>query len=164
MVEHLVYIQGVRGSSPLPPTRTFLKMKIVICASVAFSKEIVETKDELVKLGHEVVIPENVEEYAAGKRKPETWQELAERKIEGDLIRGYFEEIKNSDAVLILNYDKNGTRNYIGGNSFLEMGFAHVLQKPIYILNPIPEMAYRDEIAAMKPNILDGDLSGIVEK
>jgi len=136
-------------------------MKIVICASVAFSKEIVKTRLELEKLGHKVVIPENVAEYAAGQRRPETWQELATRKIEGDLIRGYFDEIKNSDAVSILNYEKKAINNYIGGNSFLEMGFAHVLKKPIFLLNPMPEMSYTDELTAMKPIVIKGDLEKI---
>jgi len=136
-------------------------MKIVICASVAFSKEIVEKKHELEKLGHEVVIPENVAEYTAGEKTPETWQEKAVIKIEGDLIRGYFDEIKSSDAVLILNYEKKAINNYIGGNSFLEMGFAHVLKKPIFLLNPIPKMPYTDELTAMKPVVINGDLKKI---
>ncbi len=136
-------------------------MKIVICASVAFSKEIVEKKHELEKMGHKVAIPENVAEYAAGERKPETWREKSAIKIEGDLIRGYFDEIKSSDAVLILNYEKKAIGNYIGGNSFLEMGFAHVLKKPIFLLNPMPEMPYTDELTAMKPVVINGNLEKI---
>lgn len=137
-------------------------MKIAICGSVAFSKEIVETKDKLVELGHQVIIPENVEDYAGGHRAPETWQELADKKIEGNLIQEYFNEIGSSDCVLILNYTKNNIENYIGGNSFLEIGFAHVQNKPIYLLNPIPEMSYTDEILAMKPIVINNDLKKIV--
>lgn len=133
-------------------------MKIVICASVAFSSEIIETRDRLTKLGHEVTIPDNVEEYASGSKTPETHQELAEKKIEGNLIQGYFQEIGRSDAVLILNYSKSGVDNYIGGNSFLEMGFAHVQDKPIYLLNPVPQMQYTDEIIAMRPIVIGADL------
>ena len=51
------------------------------------------------------------------------------------------------------NYDKHGIKNYIGGNAFLEMGFAHVLgiKKFIY-LNPIRKMPYYEtEIVAMRP-------------
>ncbi|PJC52196.1 MAG: hypothetical protein CO030_04160, partial [Candidatus Magasanikbacteria bacterium CG_4_9_14_0_2_um_filter_42_11] len=73
-------------------------------------------------------------------------------------------EIKKSDKVLILNYDKHDIPNYIGGNSFLEMGFAYILKKPIYLLNPIPKIPYYEtEIIAMKPVILDGELKKILE-
>lgn len=41
------------------------------------------------------------------------------------------------------------------------MAFAHVLDKKIFLLNPIPEIPYKDEIVAMQPIILDGDLAKI---
>lgn len=41
------------------------------------------------------------------------------------------------------------------------MGFAYVLKKKIFLLNPIPELSYSDEIKAMKPIVLDGDLKKI---
>ena len=59
---------------------------------------------------------------------------------------------------MVVNVNKKGILNYIGGNSFLEMGFAHILNKPIFILNEIPEMIYTDEILAMQPVVLNGDL------
>jgi hypothetical protein len=58
--------------------------------------------------------------------------------------------------------DKNGIKNYIGGNTFLEMGFAHVLNQKIFLLNPIPEIPfYKTEIEAMRPVVLNGDLAKI---
>jgi len=38
------------------------------------------------------------------------------------------------------------------------MGFAYVLEKGIYLLNPIPDIGYRDEIVAMQPTVINGDL------
>jgi hypothetical protein len=137
-------------------------MKVTICASVAFSKEIIEIRDRLIGLGHQVVIPATVTAYASGKKLPKTRQELAKKKIAGNLIQEYFNEIGSSDCVLILNYTKNNIENYIGGNSFLEMGFAHVQSKQIYLLNPIPEISYTDEVVAMKPIVINGDLTKIV--
>ncbi|KKQ28224.1 MAG: Maf-like protein [Candidatus Magasanikbacteria bacterium GW2011_GWC2_37_14] len=85
------------------------------------------------------------------------------QKYEHDAIREHWRVIQESEVVLILNYDKNNIPNYIGGNSFLEMGFAYILNKPIYLLNPIPAMPfYETEIIAMKPVILDGDLTKII--
>ena len=87
------------------------------------------------------------------------------QKYEQDAIREHWEVIQNSDKVLILNYDKHGIPGYIGGNSFLEMGFAYILRKPIYLLNPIPKMPYYEtEIIAMKPVVLNGELEGMMER
>jgi predicted RNA-binding protein with PUA domain len=68
----------------------------------------------------------------------------------------------SSDAILVLNFDKNGVKNYIGGNTLMEIGFAHVHDKKIFLLNPIPDMPYKDEIEATDPVVLSGDLSKII--
>ena len=136
-------------------------MNIVICASMSFSKEVIEIKKVLERNGHSVLIPERAEEYAAGKLKIEEGGESIRNKIDYDLIRDYYFKIKDSDIVIIANYDKNNIKNYIGGNSFLEAGFAHVLDKKLYFLYDIPKMIYSDELFALKPTILNGDLSSI---
>ena len=133
-------------------------MKIVICGSMRLSKKMLQLKEELTNLGHFVVIPKHTEEYAALNTPDHMHNESVKNKINHDLIRQYFGEIEKNDAVLIVNDTLNDTPNYIGGNSFLEIGFAHVLNKNIYLFNPIPEMSYSDEIIAMQPIILDGDL------
>ena len=42
--------------------------------------------------------------------------------------------MQGADAVLVLNYDKKGIKNYIGGNTLMEIGFAHVLNQKIFLL------------------------------
>lgn len=126
-----------------------------------FAKEMLEIKDELEKLGHTVVLPRNAFRYAKAKIALSTPEEAAEQKIKYDLIRAYYEEIKSSDGILVLNYDKGGIDNYVGGNSFLEAGFAHILNKKVYFLNDIPKMLYSDELEALQPIILDCDLTKI---
>jgi hypothetical protein len=133
-------------------------MKIVICGSMTSSREMLEIGNRLREVDHEVVLPDFTEEYAKLSSQGEMHEESAKNKIEHDLIRGYYEEIKKSDAILICNFDKNEVKNYIGGNTFLEMGFAHVLRKKIFLLNPIPESSYHDELVAMEPVVLAGDL------
>ena len=123
------------------------------------SQEMVAAEKELEKLGHEVVLPEFTHEYAAMDTLDAMHTESAKNKVEYDLIRGYFEKIKDSDAILVANVERKGIKGYIGGNSFLEMGFAFVLNKPIYLLHEIPDVGYRDEIEAMSPVILGGDFS-----
>jgi hypothetical protein len=137
-------------------------MKIVICGSMKFSKDMLKIKEELNSLGFsDIVVPHNADKHALNQLE-ESGEESTKIKIEKDLIRSYYKEIKSADAVLIANYDKNGIANYIGGNSFLEAAFAHVLNKKLYFLFEIPNMAYSDELKAMQPIILNNDLSKII--
>lgn len=126
---------------------------------MSFAKEMMEIKSQLEGVGHEIILPRNTESYADELLSEESRKESAENKINEDLIRAYFKKIENSDAVLIVNLPKNNIDHYIGGNTFLETAFAHVLDKKIFLLNPIPEVSYSDEIIAMQPIILNGDLS-----
>lgn len=139
-------------------------MHIVICGSLVFAKEMDDLKTELKELGFGVSIPPTAEKILSGEFKLEDMQQLKEEgkhfglTIKNDAIRRYYEAIKQGDAVLIANFEKKGIPGYIGGNTFLEMGFAHVLDKPLYVLNPLPDMSYADEMHAMQPTILDGDI------
>lgn len=137
-------------------------MKIVICGSMKFSEEMLDLKLKLNSLGfNQVVVPRNTEKYAIKEKQFEVSSESVKNKIDHDLIREYYQEINSADAVLVANYDKNGIKNYVGGNSFLEAAFAHVLNKRLYFLNDIPEMSYSDEMKALRPIILNGDLNQI---
>ncbi len=142
-------------------------MKIAICSSIDFAREIKEIADKLKKMGHVIELPLTAKRILDGELTMENFQleknngNGAERKINDDVIRRYFNEINNSDAILVANYTKKGIENYIGGNTFLEMGFAHVLNKKIFLLNPIPEIGYKDEIEAMQPIVVNDDLARI---
>ena len=142
-------------------------MKIAICGSLNFTHEIKKVADELKNLGFEVSIPISSEKILRGefsldeiKNEKENGK-FSDRAIKYDSIRAYWKIIKESDAILIANFDKNNIKNYIGGNSFLEMGFAHILNKKIFLLNEIPEMIYSDELKAMQPIVTNGDFSKI---
>ena len=137
-------------------------MKIAVCGSMTVSKKMIEVETKLVKLGHSVVLPEFTKEYAKLESADKMHSESAKNKINYDLIRKYFDKIKEVDAILIINETKNNTENYIGGNSFLEAGFAHILNKTIFLLNPLPDMSYTDELVAMKPIVINSDFSKIV--
>ena len=144
-------------------------MKITICGSIAFYDEMLRTKSALEKLGHEVKLPPievpgpdnkliSVKEYYRIRKEADNdiaW--VWDRKAEAIAI--HFEKIKWSDAVLILNCDKNDVVGYIGGNTLMEMGVAFYLNKPIYLLYTIPEISYKEEILGMKPILINGDLS-----
>ncbi len=139
----------------------FIKLKIALCASMVFTERMLEIKLELEELGHEVFVSQFAEEYV-GKSEREKEKLTMHHKNEKDAIRKFWEKIKQSDAVLVLNYDRKNIKNYIGGNTLMEIGFAHVLSKKIYLMNPIPEIEYYEsEIKAVNPVIIDGDLRKI---
>lgn len=134
-------------------------MTITICGSLTFAKQMKKIKDFLERKRHQVFVPPLMNRYLNGRlKKSKIPEKEAEKKRHYNLIRIHFEAIKKSDAILVLNYKKNKIEGFIGGNTFLEMGFAHVLDKKIYLLNPIPKMDYTSEILAMKPIVLNGDL------
>ncbi|MBU6389277.1 hypothetical protein KGQ71_02055 [Patescibacteria group bacterium] len=144
-------------------------MRIAICGSLDFTHEIKALADTLTDRGFEVDIPLTSRRILRGEATVEQIKAekergvFSERAIKFDSIREYWEIIKQVDAVLVANYDKKGVSSYIGGNSFLEMGFAHVLNKPIFLLNGIPELLYSDEIKAMQPIVLEGDITRMTE-
>jgi hypothetical protein len=136
-------------------------MKIVICGSMTASRRMLELQKQLIIKGHKVILPESVDKYVKSENIEKLHSESTKIKIQFDLIRGYYRKIQKSNAILVVNVDRKGIKNYIGGNSFLEIGFAHVLGKKIFLLNSIPQMSYNDEIKAMKPTVLNGNLSSI---
>jgi nucleoside 2-deoxyribosyltransferase len=138
-------------------------MKITICGSMTFYREMREVKDGLVVLGHEVLLPVEAENdtIPVEARSDISDEAKISAKIEYDFIREHFRKIEDSDAVLILNYEKKNITGYIGGNTFLEMGHAFGLGKKIFLMYPVPRMDYLTEMHAMQPVVIDGDLTKI---
>lgn len=137
-------------------------MKIALCHSMQFAEKAREVEKWFKDNGHQAQGSIFIDGFLGLNNEEKETLKL-KQKYEHDAIREHWRVIQESEVVLILNYDKNNIPNYIGGNSFLEMGFAYILNKPIYLLNPIPAMPfYETEIIAMKPVILDGDLTKII--
>jgi hypothetical protein len=124
-----------------------------------YAEKAKEVQAWFAERGH-TAIPSNRNELFIGLTDEEKEVLKLQQKAELDVLTEHWDNIQKSDVVLVLNYDKHGIKGYIGGNSFLEMGFAYILKKPIYLLNDIPEMPYyKTEIVAMKPTIIHNDLS-----
>jgi hypothetical protein len=140
-------------------------MRITVCGSVKFADRLVEIYRKLESMGHRPLMHEDMFGIADGTARElieDISNDHAEVKRRHDFIRLWHDLIKSGDAVLICNFDKNGVRNYIGGNTLMEMGFAHVNDKKVFLLNPIPrDVGYRDEIEAMTDLVIDGDLGRI---
>ncbi len=144
-------------------------MKITICGSAHFVEKMRELKESLAEKGHDVIMPYSIIKY--NLKNPDEAQKLKDSEeylnggVKADLTRKHFDEIKGSDAILVVNQEKNGISNYIGGATFAEMLFAFYLGKKIFMLNPVPDheklSMLRDEIEAVKPLVINGNLEEI---
>ncbi len=144
-------------------------MKITICGSIAFFGQMLKIKNDLEKLGHQVKLPPTtvkddknktitVEKYyqlRKQEKNPNSW--IWDEKTKA--IKDHFKKIEWAEAVLILNYKKKNTPNYIGANTFLEMGLAFHFDKKIFLLNSIPEMSCTEEVLGMQPLIINNNLT-----
>lgn len=136
-------------------------MKIGVIGSMQYTEKMIMLRDQLIEMGHDAYVTTLATPFI-GKSDDEKEQIKLHQKNNMDAIREFWRLMQGSDAVLVANYDKNGVANYIGGNTLMEIGFAHVLDQKIFLLNPIPEIPfYKTEIEAVKPVILNGDLSKI---
>ena len=126
-----------------------------------FTEKMLDVRDKLRKLGHDAFVT-NLHKAFVGKSDEEKEKIKLHQKYHMDAIREFWREMQDADAVLVLNLDKNGIKNYIGGNTLMEIGFAHVLNQKIFLWNPIPNIPYyKTEIEAVKPIIINRDLSMI---
>lgn len=136
-------------------------MRMGVAGSMQFTERLMALCDQLEALGHEAFMSKFGPAFV-GRTDEEKEKIKLEQKYNHDAIREFWKAMHGADALLVANYDKHGVRNYIGGNAFLEMGFAHVLDQKIFLLNPIPKMPYYEtEIIAMRPVVIDGDLNKI---
>jgi hypothetical protein len=155
-------LENLGGSKE--PTRVrispFPLMIITICGSMEFHEKMREVAKILNAAGHTVFMPKSIELMdTIGYVHPTADEEKIRAKIQHDFIREHFRKIEKCDAILVLNYTKKRIKNYIGGNTFLEIGLAYWLGKKIFLLNPIPDMDYMTELYAMKASVLNGDLA-----
>ena len=124
-----------------------------------FHQEMAQAKQQLEKRGFSILAPDELDNLTINESYMANDQDKINAKIEYNFIREHFKKVEIADAILILNYTKKGIPDYIGGNTFLEMGYAFGLGKPIYLLLPIPQMDYYTEMVAMQPIILHGNLN-----
>lgn len=124
-----------------------------------FTEKMIEARDELIRRGHDAFVTK-LATPLIGKSDEEKEKIKLHQKNNLDAIKEFWKMMQGADAVLVMNFDKHGIQNYIGGNTLMEIGFAHVLDQKIFLLNPTPEIPYyKSEIEAMKPVVINGDYS-----
>lgn len=132
-------------------------MKIFIICSKAFYGKVTPIKQILEEAGHIIELPNCFDDPDTEARYRKMGdKERAEWKA--SMIQHSEDVINQNDAVLVLNFDKNGQSNYVGGATFLEMYDAFRLKKIIYIYNEVPDGMLKDEIEGFGPIILHQNL------
>lgn len=144
-------------------------MKIYVVGSTSFAKQMVEVRDHLRALGYDGWIHPDYEAIARGQKanisKLISDSEKAAVKRSNDYLKVHYKHICESDAILVVNFEKNGIKDYIGGNVLIEMGQAYVNDKYIFLLNAMPtDVPYISEIECMDPVCLNGNLESISEE
>jgi hypothetical protein len=143
------------------------KIKLAICASAATYSRVIPLSDQVSQLGFEVILPATAEAMksrgAANTEVAVDWSQIADRYgYKAELIRGHFDVITGADAVLVMNLEKDGKPDYIGGNVLMEMTVAFFLHKPIYVYGSAPkDSPLIDEILGMQPIFLNSKLDSL---
>ena len=133
-------------------------MKILIICSKQFYSNIPSIKEQLEKQGHIISLPNSYDNpNAENESKSKGEQNHIEFKQR--MFKLSRDVILTQDAVLVLNFEKNGVKNYLGGATFLEMYEAFMNNKKIFLYNDIPEGILKDEICGFAPILIHGDLN-----
>jgi len=128
------------------------KQLLSICGSMDFIDEMETIATEQTAVGWTVFTPQRAE---ADFR----WEDLsaAERiQRKKEYIDAHLENIRQSTAVLIANYRKNGIDGYIGANSLMEAAMAYTLDIPVYFLFPIGAQGCQLEAESIASGVWDG--------
>lgn len=138
-------------------------MNIFICCSKAFYSKVSVVRDQLEAAGHTITLPNSFDNPG---REDEMRKMGADEhsRWKASMIRLQREKVACNDAILVLNFEKNGQANYIGGATFLEMFVAFELERTIFLYNGIPTGMLHDEILGFEPVLVAQDLSVVVDE
>ena len=136
-------------------------MKVLIICSKQFYPRILKIKELLEKNNIEVFLPNCYDDPKTEERTKKLGKK-EHQEFKARMFKKSEDTIKNMDAVLVLNFDKEKEgiiyKNYIGGATFLEMYDAFRFDKKIYLYNDIPTGILFDEIEGFNPIVLNGNI------
>ncbi|MGE0793075.1 MAG: hypothetical protein AB7V77_02750 [Candidatus Woesearchaeota archaeon] len=121
-------------------------MKLTIVGSIKFVDKYKEVKKYLEEKGHQIILP--IKDEIEEPLPPE---------VKLKAMEVFNKNLKESDGILVMNYEKNNEPNYMGVNSLMEIGMAFNRGKKIFIFNSIPEFC-KDEVKAIGSVELNGNL------
>jgi hypothetical protein len=130
--------------------------RVVICGSMKNVDLMTKIAELLEDAGLRVVTPIPDE--------PGAWSVEASQEMKREASRRHMMHIRNraTAAILVVNVDRPDANNYVGPNSFAEIGVAFSDDRPVFLLQGMPE-CYAEELVAWGVECLNGDLARLVE-
>lgn len=144
-----------------------MKKTITICSSASFYKQVLETEKELKKMGFKVKIPKTARVMQRANnfndKDYRIWfKDKKEYKKKTELLQSHIKKVIESDAILVINLEKNDIPGYIGGNVLIEMAIAFHYKKPIFVYNQISDLLnIAEEVYGLNSIFIDQDLKKI---
>ena len=129
-----------------------------------FARDIVKLRDELLKLGHDAIIPYGTKPHLTDSTFADRLEDNMKFCIEEDVMMKNFKMIQDQDAILVYNKKKGDVDGYIGTSTLMEIGIAYFLGKKIFVMFNIPhfnEHRWAHEVTIMQPTFLKGNLGKI---
>lgn len=75
------------------------------------AKEMIKAKEGMEKLGHEVIIQDDIYDFAMGKiSDDEKWE-----TYNGNPLKDYYSKIQKADGILVVNIEKYGIKIILVG-------------------------------------------------
>lgn len=139
-------------------------MKIMVCGSMAFARQMLRAKKKLEKMGHTVNVPHDTDSHAKDRALVDDLDRNLVHARERDLMMQSFKLVASSDAILVLNHKRKGIDGYIGASALMEMGLAYYFKKKIFLLYDVPHhdtVRWAHEVRLIDPIILNGDIEKI---
>lgn len=131
---------------------------VVICGSMK-NLELMQTIGEILRsTGLDAITP--VPDEPAGG-----WTAQSAKELKRLASRRHMNFIRDraTAAVLVVNVDRNGTRDYVGPNAFAEISVAFADERRIFLLQRMPAV-YAEELDAWGVECLHGDLNLLAKK
>ncbi|MBF4513619.1 hypothetical protein ITJ66_14105 [Plantibacter sp. VKM Ac-2885] len=127
--------------------------RIVLCGSMRAFEAMLQVRNQLAEDGITAILPD---EDCVSIRASAAQLEAHKR----DASLRHFSCIQEDQtaAILVVNIDKDGARDYIGPNSFAEIAVAFAAGRAVYLLQSIPSQ-YEDELRAWGVRELRGEIS-----
>ncbi|MDO8639432.1 MAG: hypothetical protein Q7R53_00765 [bacterium] len=146
------------------------KKTIAICCSLSFFKKIFEIEKKLKELGFKIILPKTAREMQKTNNYDvsfyKTWYKNKSHYYKKkELMIDHFRKVIKSDAILVINEEKNGIKGYIGGNTLMEMTIAFHYKKPIFIYSEIDEnLNIKEEVYGLNSIFIKEDLKILQKK
>lgn len=126
---------------------------------MTFSKQMIMAQKELMEFGHEVRVPVDADMHVDDPSAIDDLNRNRQHCIENQVMRTCFQYVADADAIVVLNFPKNGIEGYVGTAALMEMGLAYHLGKKIYLLYQPPtpqEHRWALEVSVFQPTVLHG--------